>query len=522
MELQGRGFGYLGNINVKKDGVSHNWSLEDVDEYSKCVKSAIYFAEKYVKIVHLDSGLIPFKLYSYQKKMFEHFENNRFSIVLACRQSGKSISSVVYLLWYALFHPDKTIAILANKGATAREMLARVTLALENLPFFLQAGCKVLNKGSLEFSNNSRIIATATSGSSIRGMSISLLFLDEFAFVENDGEFYTSTYPVISSGKTTRVIITSTANGLGNVYHKLWEGASTGTNSYKPFRVDWFDVPGRDAAWKEETIANTSAFQFEQEFGNRFIGVSKTLVSADCLLQLRAIDPIYVKEGVRVYYEPQKAHNYIMLVDVAQGRGQDYSTFNILDVTEDTFEQVAVYQNNIISPLLFPEVIKKYATIYNMCTVVLESNDQGSMVGNELYYGMEYENTFVQSYVKRNDVGILMTRKVKRIGCSNIKDIIEQGTLKINDLVTINELTTFVLRGASYEAGDGAHDDLVMNLVLFGYFVTLSFFDEIYDKDMRTLIYEDQIREIEHDMIPFGLVDNGLDPVIDDEVPVLW
>ena len=522
MELQGQGFGYLGNINVKKDGVSHNWSLEDVDEYSKCVKSAIYFAEKYVKIVHLDSGLIPFKLYSYQKKMFEHFEDNRFSIVLACRQSGKSISSVVYLLWYALFHPDKTIAILANKGATAREMLARVTLALENLPFFLQAGCKVLNKGSLEFSNNSRIIATATSGSSIRGMSISLLFLDEFAFVENDGEFYTSTYPVISSGKTTRVIITSTANGLGNVYHKLWEGATTGTNSYKPFRVDWFDVPGRDAAWKEETIANTSAFQFEQEFGNRFIGVSKTLVSADCLLQLRAIDPIYVKEGVRVYYEPQKAHNYVMLVDVAQGRGQDYSTFNILDVTEDTFEQVAVYQNNIISPLLFPEVIKKYATIYNMCTVVLESNDQGSMVGNELYYGMEYENTFVQSYVKRNDVGILMTRKVKRIGCSNIKDIIEQGTLKINDLVTINELTTFILRGASYEAGDGAHDDLVMNLVLFGYFVTLSFFDEIYDKDMRTLIYEDQIREIEHDMIPFGLVDNGLDPVIDDEVPVLW
>jgi hypothetical protein len=517
MELKNAEFGYLGNANVKKDGISHNWTLEEVREYSECVKSAVYFAEKYVKIVHLDSGLIPFTLYPYQRKMFEHFEDNRFSIVLACRQSGKSISSVVYLLWYALFHPDKTIAILANKGATAREMLARVTLALENLPFFLQAGCKTLNKGSLEFSNNSRIIATATSGSSIRGMSISLLFLDEFAFVENDGEFYTSTYPVISSGKTTRVIITSTANGLGNVYHKLWEGATTGTNSYKPFRVDWHDVPGRDASWKEETIANTSAFQFEQEFGNRFIGVSKTLVSADCLLQLRASDPIYSNEGARVYHEPEKDRNYIMLVDVAQGRGQDYSTFNILDVTEDTFEQVAVYQNNIISPLLFPEVIKKYATLYNMCTVVLESNDQGAMVGNELYYGMEYENTFIQSYVKRNDVGIMMTRKVKRIGCSNIKDIIEQGTLKINDADTIHELTTFVSRGSSYEAGLAAHDDLVMNLVMFGYFVTLSYFNEIYDKDMRSLIYDDQIKEIEHDMIPFGFIDDGVSDEFDQD-----
>ena len=221
MELINGQAGYLGNVNVKKDGISHQWSLNEVEEYSKCVDDAAYFARNYIKIVHLDLGLTPFDLYPYQEKMFQHFEDNRFSIVLACRQSGKSISSVVYLLWYALFHPDKTIAILANKGATAREMLSRVTLALENLPFFLQAGCKVLNKGSIEFSNNSRIIAAATSGSSIRGMSISLLFLDEFAFVENDGEFYTSTYPVISSGKTTRVIITSTANGLGNVYHKL-------------------------------------------------------------------------------------------------------------------------------------------------------------------------------------------------------------------------------------------------------------------------------------------------------------
>ena len=267
---------YLGNPNVKRDGVAEEWDAYKIKEYKKCMNDPVYFCSKYVKVVHLDKGLVNFKLYPYQEKMFEHFRSNRFSIVLACRQSGKSISSVGYLLWFALFNPEKTIAILANKGATAREMLARVTLMLENLPFFLQPGCKALNKGSLEFSNNSRIIASATSGSSIRGMSVNLLFLDEFAFVENATEFYTSTYPVISSGKDTKVIITSTANGIGNQFEKIWTGAVQGTNEYKAFRVDWWDVPGRDEKWKQQTIANTSQLQFDQEFGNTFFGTGDT------------------------------------------------------------------------------------------------------------------------------------------------------------------------------------------------------------------------------------------------------
>ena len=259
---------YLGNINVKRDGIQQQWTEEQVVEYAKCMKDPAYFARTYVKIISLDKGLVNFDLYPYQEKMFDHFNDNRFSIVLACRQSGKSISSVVYLLWYAVFHPEKTIAVLANKGATAREMLARVTLALENLPFFLQPGCRALNKGSIEFSNNSRIIAAATSGSSIRGMSVNLLFLDEFAFVERGVEFCTSTYPVISSGKDTKVIITSTANGIGNTYHKIWEGAVQKVNEYKAFTVNWWDVPGRDEEWKRQTISNTSQLQFDQEFGN--------------------------------------------------------------------------------------------------------------------------------------------------------------------------------------------------------------------------------------------------------------
>ena len=276
--------GYNGNSLVKRDGVTHNFTKDEITEYQKCMTDPIYFAKTYVKVINLDEGLVPFDLYPYQEKMFKHFNDNRFSVILACRQSGKSISSVVYILWYAIFHPEKTIAILANKGATAREMLSRVTLALENLPFFLQPGCRVLNKGSLEFSNNSKILASATSASSIRGQSVNLLFLDEFAFVENASTFYTSTYPVISSGENTKVIISSTPNGIGNMFYKLWEGGVQGSNEFKPFRVDWWDVPGRDEAWKKMTIGNTSEAQFAQEFNNQYVGSSTTLISADCLL----------------------------------------------------------------------------------------------------------------------------------------------------------------------------------------------------------------------------------------------
>ena len=335
---------YNGNINVKRDGAVQQYTQSEVDEYVKCSKDSAYFAINHCKVINLDRGLVPFNLYPYQEKMFNHFNDNRFSIVLACRQSGKSISSVAYLLWYAVFHPDQTIAILANKGSTAQEMLMRVTLMLENLPFFLQPGTKALNKRSIEFSNNSRIVSAATSGSSIRGMSVNLLYLDEFAFVEDAATFYTSTYPVIASGKNTKVIITSTANGIGNMYHKLWEGAVQKINDYQPFRVDWFDVPGRDEAWKQQTISNTSLLQFDQEFGNTFFGTGDTLIDGSILMELRAKDPIKVLEGgtLLVYKEPEKDHNYICTVDVAKGVGGDYSTFNIIDVSVSPFEQVCV------------------------------------------------------------------------------------------------------------------------------------------------------------------------------------
>ena len=501
--------GYLGNPNIKRDGIEQSWAADDIREYAKCMKDPVYFARKYLKVISLDEGLVDFDLYPYQEEMFEHFDKNRFSIVLACRQSGKSISSVAYLVWYAVFHPEKTIAILANKGATAREMLARATLMLENIPFFLQPGCKAVNKGSIEFSNNSRILAAATSGSSIRGLSVNLLFLDEFAFVENAAEFYSSTYPVVSAGKDTKVIITSTANGLGNIYHKLWEGAVQSTNEFKPFRIDWWDVPGRDEKWKSQTVSNTSELQFDQEFGNNFHGTGNTLISGNKLLGMKAKPPIYTQESVKVYDRPMAKHDYMMFVDVAKGRGQDYSTFNLVDISTRPFKQVAVYRDNNISPILFPDIIYKYAKTYNEAYVVIESNDQGAVVCNGLYYDLEYENVFVESVVKKNAIGIEMNRKVKRIGCSNIKDLVERDQINIVDADTIVEFSTFIAKGNSYEASDGNHDDLVMNFVLFGWFVSSPMFTDMTDMNIKEMMYQEKMKQIEDELVPFGVLDDG-------------
>ena len=504
---------YLGNHLVKRDGVVTKWDQGNIIEYHKCMNDPAYFARTYCKIISMDEGLVSFELYSYQEEMFNHFDNNRFSIVLACRQSGKSISSVAYLLHYAIFNSEKNIAILANKGATAREMLSRVTLMLEHLPFFLQPGTKALNKGSIEFGNNSKIIASATSGSSIRGLSISLLFLDEFAFVENATEFYTSTYPVISSGKDTKVIITSTANGIGNQFYTIWQGAIQKTNAFQSFRVDWWDVPGRDEAWKLETIANTSQLQFDQEFGNAFFGTGDTLIGAEALMKLKAVNPIEILEGghMLVYAAPIKNHDYIITVDVSKGRGQDYSTFNIIDVTSRPFNQCAVYRCNSISPILFPDIIYKYANSYNEAYVIVESNDHGVLVCRGLYHELEYENMHMSSVIKSDGIGVEMTRKTKRVGCAGIKDIIESNKISINDTMTITECSTFIAKGQSFEASPGNHDDIMMNLVMFGYFVTTEMFSDMTDINLKEMMFAERTAAIEEDVVPFGYFDDGLD-----------
>jgi hypothetical protein len=478
----------------------------------------VYFAEKYCKVISLDQGLVPFNLYPYQRKMFKQFQEHRFNVVLACRQSGKSISACAYLLWFALFHSEKTVAVLANKGATAREMLSRVTLMLENIPFFLQPGTKALNKGSLEFSNNSRIIAAATSGSSIRGLSVNLLYLDEFAFVERAAEFYTSTYPVVSSGKDTKIIVTSTANGIGNTFYKIWEGATQGVNEFKPFRVDWWDVPGRDKEWKEQTIRNTSADQFRVEFECEFIGSSNTLISPSVLKRLVYKQAQFSNEHTRIYKKPEEGHTYFAMVDTARGVNNDYSTIVVVDTTELPNEVVAVYQDNKISPYNFPTVIAQFHKEYNNAYMLVESNDIGMTVVETLHNELELDNVLMSAGKGRAGqvlssgfgsgsqyFGVRTTKQVKRVGCLNLKTLIENDQLFINDFKILDELTHFVQKAESYEAEGGNHDDLVMCLVLFGWLSNQEHYKELSNSDIRKHLVNQQSAHIEQDLLPFGV-----------------
>jgi len=503
--VQPKNEGYLGNNLIKRAGVETKYTKDQIEEYQRCSQDPTHFIEKYTQIISLDEGLVPFKLRGYQEKLINHFNDNRFSVVLAARQSGKSITSCAYLLWYLLFTPEVTVAILANKGAIAREMVARIVTMLETVPFFLQPGVKILNKGNIEFGNDSKLVAAATSSSSIRGMSINMLYLDEFAFVEDAETFYTATYPVVTSGKDSKVIITSTANGVGNMFHKIYESAVHGNSEYNSFLINWFDVPGRDEEWKKQTIANTSDAQFEQEYGNSFLGTGNTLINADTLLGMRAIDPDWKKEGVSVYQRPIAGHTYITTVDVSQGRGIDYSTFSIFDVTSKPFKQVCTFRDNMISPMLFPDLINKYCRPYNESLVIIENNAEGSMVATQLHYDIEYPNVFVQGMTKATDIGITMSRKIKRVGCSTLKELMEENRMTVCDRPTITEMMTFVNKGNSFEADRGYHDDMVMNCVLFSWFVTTDYFTNLTDTAVKDLLYAEQQKMIEDDMLPAGI-----------------
>ena len=502
--VQPKNEGYLGNNLIKRSGINHQYTEEELKEYLKCTKDPCYFIQSYTQIISLDEGLVPFELRGYQEKLINHYNSNRFNVVLASRQSGKSITSCAYLLWYLLFNPEVTVAILANKGAIAREMIARLVTMLESVPFFLQPGVKILNKGSIEFGNDSKVVAAATSSSSIRGMSINLLYLDEFAFVEGAEEFYTATYPVVTSGKDSKVIITSTANGVGNMFHKIYESAVHGQSEYKHFTINWYDVPGRDEEWKKMTIANTSEAQFEQEYGNSFLGTGATLINADTLLGMRARDHEWGKDGVKVYELPQPDHNYVCTVDVSSGRGMDYSTFTVVDVSTKPFRQVLTYRDNMISSLLLPDIINKYVRPYNEALVIIENNAEGSTVATQLHFDIEYPNVFAQGLQKASDIGITMNRRIKRIGCSTLKELLEENRLLLCDRATITELMTFVIKGNSYEADRGYNDDTVMNLVLFSWFVTTEQFTFLTDRAVKDLLYSEQQKLIEDDLLPPG------------------
>jgi len=516
---------YLGNPNLKKANVAQNWTKKELVEYQKCMENPQYFIENYVKIVSLDEGLVPFKMYDFQKEMVGTFHSNRFTICKLPRQSGKSTVMISYLLHYALFNPSVNIAILANKAATARDLLSRLQLAYEHLPKWLQQGVMSWNKGSLELENGSKILASSTSASAVRGGSYNIIFLDEFAYVPSNvaEQFFSSVYPTISSGKTTKVMIVSTPHGM-NMFYKLWVDAEEGRNTYIPIEVHWSEVPGRDDKWKEETIKNTSQAQFNTEFECEFLGSIDTLISPSKLRVLTYKTPIQSNAGLDVYEQPKEGNTYLITVDVARGTSNDYSAYIVFDVSQVPYRVVAKYRDNEIKPLIFPQKIYQVARAYNLAFVLIEVNDIGEQVANAMQFDMEYDNLIMASMRGRAgqilgggfsggraQLGVRTTKAVKKIGCSNLKQMIEDNKLIVEDFDTINELSTFIVKGSSFEADSGCNDDMVACLFIFGWCTDQTYFKELTNNDIREQMYRENQDQLEQDMAPFGFMINGLE-----------
>jgi hypothetical protein len=516
---------YLGNPLLKKANVKIDFTPEQVKEFIKCKNDPIYFTKTYVQIVSLDEGLVPFKMWDFQEELIRKFHANRFNIAKLPRQTGKSTTVVSYLLHYLIFNDSVNVGILANKASTARDLLARLATAYENLPKWIQQGVVVWNKGNIELENGSKILAASTSASAVRGMSFNIIFLDEFAFVPNHiaDSFFASVYPTITSGKSTKVIIISTPQGM-NHFYKMWQDAVNGRNDYTYHEVHWSQVPGRDAKWKEETIKNTSQRQFTQEFECEFLGSVDTLISSAKLKALAFDEPITRNKGLDIYEKPKEKNEYLLTVDVSRGIGGDYSAFIVYDITTVPYKIVGKYRNNEIKPMLFPNVINDVARAYNNAWVLCEVNDVGDGVASILNYDLEYPNVLMCAMRGRagqivgqgfsgnkTQLGVKMSVTVKKVGCANLKQIIEDDKLIFNDYEIISELTTFIQKKQSFEADEGFHDDLVMCMVIFAWLVQQDYFKELTDNDVRQRIYQEQKNQIEQDMSPFGFITTGLE-----------
>ena len=514
---------YLGNPNLKKANTQIEFTQEQILEFVACRHDPVYFAKKYIKIVSLDEGLVNFDMYPFQEKLVRNFHENRFNICKMPRQTGKSTTVVSYLLHYAVFNDNVNIAILANKASTARDLLGRLQLAYENLPKWMQQGILAWNKGSLELENGSKILAASTSASAVRGGSYNVIFLDEFAFIPNHiaDQFFASVYPTISSGQKTKVIIVSTPHGM-NHFYRMWHDAEASKNEYIPTDVHWSEVPGRDEKWRQQTIANTSEAQFKVEFECEFLGSVDTLIAPSKLKSLVYENPRKRNAGLDVYQDPVKDHDYIVTVDVARGVGEDYSAFIVADITEFPHKIVAKYRNNEIKPMLFPNVIYEVARSYNNAYILCEVNDVGDQVASIIQYDLEYQNLLMCSMRgragqivgqgfsgKKTQLGLKMSKTVKKVGSLNLKTLIEENKLLFCDYEIISELTTFISKKNSFEAEEGCNDDLAMCLVIYAWLVAQDYFKELTDQDVRKKLYEEQKNQIEQDMSPFGFIVDG-------------
>lgn len=536
---------YFGNPNLKRIGVAIDYTEEQILEIKKCSEDYKYFIDNYCYIVTVDSGLQPFKLWKFQKTYLDILHNNRKIIVKFPRQTSKTTTAAAYFLWHTLFSDNKTVAVLANKEDAAMETLSRYQIMYENLPLWLQQGVKTWNKGSIELENGSKVITAATTSSGIRGKTISILYIDEAAIIPNNiaDAFLTSVFPVVSSGTTTKILISSTPRGY-NHFWKLWNDAKEGRNGFITYEIHYSEVPGKNKKWAEEQRKTLGDVGFAQEVLCLFNGSSYTLINAETIGQLSYSTPLLSDSGLDIYEYPihrtldsdhkvlEYEHGYILVADTSKGVGGDYSAFTVIDITQMPYRIVAKYRDNTISPLLYPSIIYKVARQYNNAFVLLEINFS-DQVAHILYSDYEYENIL---FVTKDNtqqrisngfagastaLGVSTDKKVKRIGCSNFKALIEEKKLLIPDADIISELSTFIQVKDSYAADEGYNDDLVMTLVLFGWLTTSMFFKEVTDMNLRQALYQERIQKIEDDFLPI-LRDDGIDSGIYHDTKDVW
>lgn len=514
-----------GNKNIKPAGWVHPYTEWEIEEFQKCKEDPIYFIRNYVKIISLDKGIIKFDMFDFQEKYIRMLLENRKSICKLFRQGGKTTCTAAAICWYVIFSDTpKNVAVLAHKASGAREILSRIKLAYELLPPFLQHSVKEWNKGSIELANGSKVTAAATSASAARGGSISWLYLDEYAFVGANiaDEFFASVFPTLSSGKTTKISVTSTPIGF-NHFWRMWDEAEKGQNGFAYFTANYWERPGYDEAWAADQLRVLKRLKFNQEILMHFLGSSNTLVGGEFIGQMTPADYEYQKDGLDVQERPKPNHTYVAVCDTSRGVEGDSSVVTVIDITQTPYRLVAKYKSNTIHPMLFPSIVHKIAVDYNEAFVLVEINDNGQSTSDTLLHEIEYENLLWITRGKSGQVvssgfgggtsqsGVRTDKLVKRVGCSTLKTLVEENKLLIFDRDFIQELSTFTEIKGSFKADVGYHDDCVMTLVLFAWLTAQPYFKELTNVNLRTTIYQERIENITNNLTPFGAINDGRD-----------
>lgn len=516
---------YNNNQDVKNYNVNLHLTPSQVAEYRKCKKDPKYFIKNYVKIQDLERGFVYFDLYDFQNDMLDIFHTNRMSIFNCCRQIGKTTIVAGYILHYMIFNSEKSVAIVAHQRDQAKEILERIQRAFETLPLWIQPGVRTYNKTSMRFDNGSKVLAAASGSSSVRGKSFSLLYVDEMAFIDDIETFWEATYPTVASSFTSKVIITSTPNGMGNLFHQLWLKANHRDKSQRstfiPYQIDWTAVPRKDPdrklsneeyakQWKQDQINNTSEDAFKQEYMCLFLGSTNSLINGSTLsiLDSSVIPPIHsTADGFMAYEEPKPQHIYVITIDTAHGTGGDSSAFSVFDVTNKPFRHVAKYKNNQVDSTFYASIVHYYAKNYNNAWTLCETNDIGILVAKILFEALEYEYIIMTNDTHK--IGIRMTSVVKNVGCVAMKNLVESNTLNIVDADTVYELSTFEKQNNSYAAALGKHDDLAMTLVIFGWLTRQNIFDEIINSDFRDNLSANYNSLLDEELSPLGFFGNA-------------